>query len=364
MHKHRFGPFAPVAALALALALAVGAAAQPRGYESTEALAEQLDMRRTAMQPSGQERPNIVVLRKEGHSVTVVAGVSYVMVNQEARALARPVIEGDDDLLVPAEFAAELARLMDVPYEARHAPPSPVRRLVMVDPGHGGKDPGAVGRRLNLLEKDVALDVSQRVARMLRERGVEVRMTRTTDVFIELDDRVAMANRARPDLFVSIHADAAERSSVHGSTVFYPDDRPGGGVADVEHRAKRQSRGGAVPLDEIGAEGTLSRPVQNAVLGEMMQEYRSRSWRAGRHILDALAREAGTHSRGVREAPFRVVRFPRCPSVLVELDFLTNPAAEQRMSRPEHRERLARGVAEGVMAYLDELGSEPGGASR
>lgn len=356
MRTSRFNQPVPFLGLALTLAFASGAAALPKGYESTESLAKQLDMRRTSMHPPGQDRPNIVLLLRKGLRVTVVADVAYVMVNGNAKPLERPVLEGDADLLVPSEFVAELAREMGVAFEPAHVPPSPVGGVVILDPGHGGRDPGAVGRTLGLLEKDVALDVSQRVARMLRERGVEVSMTRTTDVFLELDERVAIANRVQPDLFVSIHADAAENRSAHGSTVFYPDDRPGGGAADLEDRAKRQTRDFTLPLDRIGAEGTLSRPVQNAVLGEMMHGYRSRSWRAARHILDALAREAGTHSRGVREAPFRVVRFPRCPSVLVELDFLTNAESERRMSRPEHRERLARGVAEGVMAYLEEVG--------
>lgn len=364
MQKPRFAPMALW--LSLALLFAGGAAAQAQGYVSTEEVAEQLEMRRLPMQASGRARPTMILLRTEGHRVTVVAGVKNVTVNGESWSLERPVREGDGDLLVPVELQARLAEAMGREFEAPASASDRgrARGVVMIDPGHGGKDPGAVGPGLGLREKDVALDVSQRVARLLREKDIEVHMTRTSDVFVELDDRVAHANRVRPDLFVSIHADAAENRSVHGSTVFYPDDQPGSGAGDLAHRAARQQGRGEVPLGSVGAEGSLSRSVQHAAFGELMQEYRRRSWSAARHILSGLEREAGTRSRGAREAPYRVVRYPHCPSVLVELDFLTNAAAERRMSRPAHRERMARGVAEGIVAYLREVANEPGGASR
>lgn len=338
------------------LALPLAAWAQPAGYVSTQALAEDFGLNRTALVDPGERTATIVVLHGEGHHVTFVAGVAYVSVNGESVALDRAVVAADGDLFAPPEFRSHLAGSLGVEEDEPHDEAAPVQRrnpVVVLDPGHGGKDPGAIGRVLGVKEKDVALDVSRRTARMLREQGVDVRMTRTTDVFVELDDRVRFTNRVMPDLFVSIHADAA-RPSVRGSTAFIGDDRPGGGNADTTRRALWNHQREDAPLEKIGAEGGISPSVKRAVFGAMMQENRAKSWEAAEHILKGLHRRAGTVSRGTREANFRVVRYPLCPAVLIELEFLTNREAERLMAQPAYRERLARGVADGVMSYLKD----------
>lgn len=173
---------------------------------------------------------------------------------------------------------------------------------VVVDAGHGGKDPGALGRG-SVPEKVIVLDIAQQVAGLLGERGANVVMTRTSDRFIELDSRAAMAERARADLFVSIHADSAKRLSASGITIY------------------------------------VSRNATAA------------SHQAAQHVAAALKR-AGFELRGVQTAGYRVLVGHSRPALLVECGFVSNRTEAQRLSTPSYRTRIAEAIAEGISAHL------------
>lgn len=190
------------------------------------------------------------------------------------------------------------------------SPPPPEAKLgvVLLDAGHGGDDPGAIART-GRREKDLVLAVTLESARRLASRGVDVKFTRSSDVFVPLDDRVAKANQLQPDLFLSIHADASPNRSARGSTVFVP-------------RRERRT---------------------------------SRSHQAGRAIVQALS-SLQTHSRGLRthEKNLRVLENTTCPAVLVELGFLTHPAEEQLLASPDYQQRLAEAISQAVLQYLQK----------
>lgn len=181
-------------------------------------------------------------------------------------------------------------------------PRGPVSGRVVLDPGHGGRDPGAIGVYGDF-EKTVNLAVAQETARLLRERGMTVHLTRTTDTFIELDDRPAVARRADADLFVSIHADSCDRPRVRGFTVYVArqaSTRTSLAAADVERRL----------------------------------------------------RATGVTSRGIRQANFRVLVGSQAPAMLVELGYLSNPTESRQLASHEHQGRLARALAEGIAEAL------------
>ena len=367
-------------AVGLVVVLGAGAAwAQPAGYVSVRKLAADLGLTYTALPASPGEPPPIVSLDSPKHKVMLYLGASHVTVDDKVWSLSDPVTARGGAVYAPKSFSGRLARHMHAPIAVAPGPPkrgaakdpSPVRArvgarqpearrggwLVVVDPGHGGRDPGAVrslGRSGDIREKDVVLDVARRVAGLLRRARVDVVMTRTTDVFVELDDRVKIANRYNPELFVSLHADAAKNSSASGSTVYYGDDSFGKGKADITYRARRHARQSGIAPETVGSPGRLSEPVEATVFGVLLQEYRSRSRRAGEAVLRHLCQSAGTRSRGVREADYRVVRYLRCPAVLVELDFLSHPAAARRLATGSFRQKLACGVADGVLAHLGQ----------
>lgn len=180
-------------------------------------------------------------------------------------------------------------------------PPGRIGRIVL-DPGHGGKDPGATSA-VGYYEKDLVLGVAKMVAAELTARGVEVIMTRTDDRFIELEDRPAIAARTRSDLFVSIHADAAANRSATGFTAY------------VERNPSRESLAAA-----------------NAILRRMCDNC--------------------SPSRGVKNASFRVLVCSRVPAVLVELGFLSNRAEAARLGTAAYQRTVARAVALGICDAL------------
>jgi N-acetylmuramoyl-L-alanine amidase len=184
--------------------------------------------------------------------------------------------------------------------EAAAIPPSDPapRRRVVLDPGHGGRDPGAIGLN-GTREDDVNLALALRLAAKLRAAGVEVHLTRDDDTFVELSERAKAGNRRRADLFVSLHADAARNRKAHGYTLY------------VRRGATEASR------------------------------------RAARSI-EAALRATGLSSRGVREANFVVLRESKGAAVLVEAGFLTNPVEERRLRDPGFRERMATALARGI----------------
>lgn len=348
------------------------ALAGTEGYTPARELAATLKLECMVMSPEVGKPPMAAILTGSRHKTVLYADMMHATVDGEVWSLPEPILASKDDILVPEAFRVRLARHMNVALPAPSGsgegdkPPlarAPLRgRVVVVDPGHGGRDPGAVGTRCR--EKDIVLDVGKRVTTLLRSVGVRVVMTRRTDVFVTLNGRVRIANRHLPDLFVSIHADASPNRNAEGTTLFYPDDRMGGGKSDITYRARLHGRGATLSPDVIGAPGRLSEAVEVTVFGALLEEYRARSWRASRRILWSLCRKAGTESRGVRQANFRVVRYMRCPTVLVELDFLSNPAAERRMGTTSHRQRMAEGIAEGIGSYLRSTPARSGGKDR
>lgn len=183
----------------------------------------------------------------------------------------------------------------------RPTPPKRIGRVVL-DPGHGGKDPGATSS-LGYYEKDLVLAVSKMVAAELTARGVEVIMTRTDDRFLELEDRPAVAARTRSDLFVSIHADAAANRSATGFTAY------------VDRSPSRESLGAA-----------------NAILRRMCASC--------------------TPSRGVKNADYRVLVHSRTPAVLVELGFLSNRAEARKLNTAAYQRTVAQAVALGIYDAL------------
>jgi len=190
-------------------------------------------------------------------------------------------------------------------------PPKRPGRLgkVVVDAGHGGKDKGAIvfyrvgRRRVQVYEKDIVLDVARRVASRLGSAGATVKMTRTGDTFVELEERAAIANRFAADLFVSIHADSAKRRSAEGYGTYLSPSASSGSVE---------------------AAGAVARSMSGA----------------------SIARH-GTFRRR-----FKVLVLTRCPAVLVEIGFLTNPTELARLNDPAYRRRLADAVADGLIEYM------------
>ena len=236
-------------------------------------------------------------------------------------------------------------------------PRPPVLRDVVIalDPGHGGEDPGAVGRR-GTREKDVVFAVAKRLERLLkRQRGMRPVLIRRGDYYVGLRNRMELARKHRADLFVSIHADAFRDSRVYGSSV-YVLSRNGASSEAAKWLADRENSAdlaGGVSLDDKD-------DLLASVLLDLSQTATlSASADVGGKVLGELEKLGKTHKKSVQRAGFMVLKSPDIPSILVEIAFISNPHEERKLRNASHQDRVARAILQGVMRYF-ERNAPPG----
>ena len=225
----------------------------------------------------------------------------------------------------------------------RPAAPSDPRRHVVIDAGHGGKDPGAIGPS-GVMEKDVVLDIARRLRDLIQqELQWRVTLTRDTDIFIPLEERTAIANAKGADLFVSIHANSAERSEAHGIETYFLD------FASDEQSMQVAARENATTVSKVSDLQRILRDLQ-------MTSKRNESSLLAGSVQQALvqAPNGGKNSRdlGVKHAPFLVLMGAEMPSILVETGFISNLGEERKLADPKHRAQAARAMFEGIKEYF------------
>ena len=264
-------------------------------------------------------------------------------------APARPV--------TPAIVAPAPARSAEVAKSARlttGGESSMVRALglkinrVVIDPGHGGHDEGTSGPK-GLLEKDLVLDVAQRLGKLIEQRmGSEVIYTRTDDTFVPLEGRTELANEKKADLFLSTHANSSPVAPrVTGIETYYLNFTQSKDSLEVAARENATSDKTVFDLRDL---------IQKITLQEMAEESREFAERIQASLYSLSARNfPGEKNRGVRKAPFVVLIGANMPSVLVEIGFLTNPKEESLLRKPDYRQKVAEALYRGIGRYTDGL---------
>jgi len=233
--------------------------------------------------------------------------------------------------------------------ESSRPPKAPERKItIAIDPGHGGEDPGAVGRR-GTYEKNVTLAIARKLkARIDGDRNMRAMMTRDDDYFVPLHERVQKARRVQADLFVSIHADAFTEPAARGSSVFAL-SASGATSAAARWLAQRENRAdliGGVDLDRRD-------PMLARTLLDLSQTAQiSDSLKVGRHVLDAFSTHNSLHKNSVEQAGFAVLKAPDIPSILVETAFISNPDEELMLRNDKHQKRFADSIYEGATRYF------------
>ncbi len=248
--------------------------------------------------------------------------------------------------------AAQQEALIAVPARKGSGSQSLVRALglklgrVVIDPGHGGHDTGTIGPG-GLAEKDLALDIALRLGALIEEKlGAEVFYTRTTDVFVPLEERTALANEKKADLFLSIHANAGA-STAAGAETYYLNFTTSKSAMEVAARENASSERSIHELQSL---------IEKIVLKDKVEESREFASRIQSALhKEALRRNPKARNRGVRKAPFVVLIGASMPSVLAEIGFLSNPREERLLKRSDHRNRLAAALLEGVSQYASTL---------
>jgi len=219
---------------------------------------------------------------------------------------------------------------------------------IVLDPGHGGEDPGAVGRG-GSYEKHVTLSVAKRVkAKIDAVPNMRAVLTRNADYFIPLGQRVSRARRLQADLFVSIHADAFLKPTARGSSVFVLSER-GASSSAARWLAQRENEAdlvGGVNLDR--ADPWLARTLLDLSQTATSQD----SIKLAKDVLTELGTVNTLHRSGVEQAGFAVLKAPDIPSILVETAFISNPDEERRLNDEAYQDRLADAIVRGIRRYF------------
>ncbi|MDP8234192.1 MAG: N-acetylmuramoyl-L-alanine amidase [Candidatus Saelkia tenebricola] len=216
-----------------------------------------------------------------------------------------------------------------------------IKRIVL-DPGHGGRDPGAIGKS-GVKEKDLVLSLAKILQSKLKRAGYEVSMTREDDKFVSLWQRVAFANKEGADLFISIHVNSARQKSASGFEVFYLSQ-----TSDEESRALASAEN--YPLGfEDGSSYDLN--VQATIWDLLYSENRKDAVRLAEKICLSMDEIVGLRNRGVKSANFYVLRGAQMPAVLVEAGFISNKFEEENLKQWRFKNKIAEAIAEGVRSY-------------
>jgi len=251
----------------------------------------------------------------------------FVQINQMPVYLGFSAVDIEGRLFIALADYQYVFQPILTPQVFKHIPRI---QKVVIDVGHGGKDTGARNDTYGLMEKELVMDVSIRLKRLLEKTGFQVQLTRRRDEFIELEQRSWIANRDEADLFISLHFNSAMSSKPSGFEVF---------AMTPQYQPSTQK---PKPTDEDA---------------ERFPGNKNDPWNmlAAYHIERALVQEVGGPDRGVKRARFAVLKYLECPGVLVELGFLSHAKTANKVQSAEYRQLLAQSLCKGVLLYRERL---------
>jgi N-acetylmuramoyl-L-alanine amidase len=283
----------------------------------------------TRIEFSGGEA--VVELRETGLSVN-----PYTLKNPD-----RLVLE-----IVPREAAPGPAQTVPPALPV----PTPATRTVVIDPGHGGEETGAIGPG-NVFEKDVTLDISRRLAAVIAAAGLRPVLTRSSDTVVALDERAAIANHEKAAVFLSIHGNSSRAAGASGSETYYLSLAASDKLSDAVAQQENSSPGTPAPSTSGDLDFILWDMAQSAHLRE--------SAALAESIQNELNTLLHTENRGIKQAPFRVLVGATMPAVLVETAFLSNPEEARKLAKPEFRQSVAEAIGRAVAAFVKLHPGEP-----
>jgi N-acetylmuramoyl-L-alanine amidase len=221
---------------------------------------------------------------------------------------------------------------------------------IVIDAGHGGHDTGTIGPS-GLMEKDLCLDVALRLGKIIEQKlpGADVVYTRSDDTFIPLEERTHIANEAKADLFISIHANSSPDHGARGVETYYLNLKGSAEAMEVAARENAVSQEGVHDLEDLVKKIARTEKIDESK--ELADDVQDNLTKKIQHTAKPVK------NRGVRKAPFVVLIGADMPSILTEISFLSNPSDEQLLKKPDHRQRIAEGVYQGVSAYLESMNS-------
>lgn len=279
---------------------------------------------------------------------------SYLKHLSQTYNLGTPIIIQNRKYLIPTSF---LTHILPIIFPEKiettknkiiaTAPEDNSIKRIVIDPGHGGKDPGAIGYS-SVFEKDIVLQITKKLANILEDNlDVEVLMTRDCDKFVSLQDRTKYANDQQANLFISIHCNAHRYSKVNGVEVFYLST-----AKTDDARAVEALENAVVYKYEGGKEAVKHYDDLSFILADMAQnEHLEESYNLAMKLQANLVETSHSKNRGVKQANFYVLRGAFMPSVLLELGFMTNKQEEKMLKNQNYQEKLAWAIFEGIKDF-------------
>lgn len=287
-----------------------------------------------------------ISLKKGDTEVKLLIDSQVALANGSPLDIGQPVIICNGLVAIPSKFKEMVIDRFYCPVLPKEVPGHTFRAIkrIVVDAGHGGHDPGAIGRT-GLREKDVNLDIARRLSNILEAKGIDVVMTRSADKFLTLEQRSEIANRANADFFVSVHSNAARSSILSGFEVYYVTDK----INDTE-RAFKTARSADLNI-EPGSFYKNSLDLKAALWDMLYTRYRGDSIILAQSICEAAGRGMGIKILGVKSAKFYVLKGARIPAVLIEVGFVSNPAEERYLRNGFYRQQIAEAICDGILTY-------------
>lgn len=288
-----------------------------------------------------------IVLSKGVSKVSLMVGQTFALINGKSFSLRHPVDIYNGTVVVPYSFRERLDDFFKgfLPAPQKAVSPVPLIKKIVIDAGHGGNDPGAVGKN-GLKEKDVTLDVARRVTKLLRDKGMEVVMTRSDDTFIPLARRVEISNSANADLFISIHANANRVRSLNGFEVYFVSPE----VSDSQ-RAISAAQNAKLNLNSSCFSGS-STNLKTILWDMIFTSNRAESIELAQAICRVVNRELSVKILGIKKAAFFVLKGARMPAVLIEIGFVSNYNEEKLLKNSSYRQQIVETIVRGIENYI------------
>lgn len=297
--------------------------------------------------PPQAAKPPVATTIATGIPTRIATGQPTLMPGASAAAVAAatpPPTTVQAPAVTPAPVAQAPVKTMKDVMRGRGMRPL----VIAIDAGHGGQDPGAIGPS-GKREKDATLAIARELARQVNATpGLKAYLTRDTDVFIPLPRRAQLARSAKADMFISIHADAAENRAARGSSVYVLSLK---GASSQRARWLADKENASDLIGGVRLEQT-SNTLASVLLDLTQSGHMKASEDAANHVLDGLKRVGNNHKPNIERANFAVLRTSDMPAMLVETAFISNPDEERRLTDPAHQRSLARAVLDGVNTYF------------
>lgn len=290
-------------------------------------------------------------LSKDAKHVNLRAGDALILVNDNIMHLNSPIDIYQGTIVVPRQFKEQVFDILfKRPVLARRRAGAGKIKLnkVVIDAGHGGNDPGAIGRS-GLREKDINLDMAKRLSVLLQGEGVQTVLSRSSDKFIPLSTRVNIANKSGADLFISIHSNANRSRSLSGFEVYYV-------APSVSDSSRAVFTARNAPLNLKGAVFASDSQNLRAIIWDMIYtNNRAEAIELSNSLCKVMNSSIDANILGAKGARFQVLKGVRMPGVLIEIGFVSNLNEERLLKTSAYREKLAEGILEGIRDYSQDM---------